>query len=237
MSDEMTEVSWPDTSMIAALRDSVASLPPGPWRVMPDPTREGKFYIAGPPDTMVIMDGLEESAAYAIKHVMTSLPAVADYWENVAGLWNYVEEGDMNGFMRKYMSTLSEMQLKVAALSQSTAVIPNAASAGDLSALHITHEVTVGGSTLRLSSVEALEGGFVRLQAEDGTLVIVDQSLPVEVHPSYPFSIIETEETADTEEDNPEETQQQVIEPPEDPEVQIAPEEDSEIQPPQDDTL
>lgn len=137
-----TEVArWAATKHLDEVEAALSAITPLPWTMHRDPARTETFYISGPPDTEVVMEGLTYDNARNILFLMRSLPETGEFFRDLASLWDVLADAELRGGTEEstYFDIVSGYQLKIAQLEGSPAPVPAVEKAGDLSFMHIGH--------------------------------------------------------------------------------------------------
>ena len=114
------------------------------WSIRPDSQNPGTYYIAGPPETEVVAEGLTIENAQALVDLVNDLPEALEYFKSLAKLWDVLSDGDLDDYseLDNYLKVIQDYQLKIAQLEGNPAPIPAAATAADLSFMHVGRFVT-----------------------------------------------------------------------------------------------
>ena len=189
---------WAAFAHLEAVETAVQSMLPLPWSMHPDPGREGLYYISGPPETDVIMEGLTYDNARTLLYLVSNIPQAIEYFRDLAKLWDVLADSALTGSgdLKTYFDVVAKYQMEIAQLEGNPAPIPEVAKAGDLTYMHVGHFVqipTMGGDAnySPLVSVRHLEGGFVAIELGGmrNTLIYLpeDMALSVAVIDSSPW--------------------------------------------------
>lgn len=131
--------SWASFIHLQKIEAAIRALTPMPWRVMPDPEDEEKFYIAGPPETRVVMEGMNQEDAENIVYLINNLPEAIEHFEDLAQLWDALTSGEPDTWEKfdDYLEVIRRYQMHIAQLEGTAAVIPSVSTAADLTFMHI----------------------------------------------------------------------------------------------------
>ena len=114
------------------------------WSIRPDSQNPGTYYIAGPPETEVVAEGLSLENAQAIADLVNELPEALEYFESLAKLWDVLSDGDLDDYseLDNYLKVIEGYQLKIAQLEGNPEPTPAVTTAADLSFMHVGRFVT-----------------------------------------------------------------------------------------------
>ena len=109
------------------------------WSIRQDSQNPGTYYIAGPPETEVVAEGLTQENAQAIADLVNELPEALEYFESLAKLWDILSDGDLDEHseLSNYIGVIESYQLRIAQLEANPSPIPEVATAADLSYMHV----------------------------------------------------------------------------------------------------
>lgn len=202
----MSESTWPSDDSIKSIRETLSELPPPPWRFAPDPASPGTYYVSGPADTRIIAEGLSEQDAYNLSHLASLLPQATEQWEEVKNMWDQLEAGDSEGFERRALKVINDLQLKLAQYEGTTAIVPEVHTVGDLNSLHVGHTLVVGDARFPVSAVSTI-GELVAVDSGNGVLLYLSPHTPAAIETRDPYSTVQraNEETVPSEGDTSEE--------------------------------
>lgn len=132
---------WRIFQLAHAYRDFLDTLTPLPWSAREDLQGTGSYYIAGPPESRVVAEGMRGEDAIAIVNMVNAAPALLEGFNDIAevlalqlGVKSPVgEEVDHDD----YLDIIDKYQLRLAQAEGSPESIPEVKVAGDLSFLHV----------------------------------------------------------------------------------------------------
>ena len=184
--------NWAIFKDVEVLRRVHRELPQGYLSVRQDidPTRG--FYIAGPPETYIIAEGLREDDAYAIVSILNTYLQLLDNFEQLREILTLqlgVPLGQGIADVDDYLDIIDQYQLRIAQAEGTPAAIPPVTTAADLTFMHIGLYLSLsdewgGGSTPWQITAIATVGESVRVHYSVG-----DSSGVYVMHKDTPVSI------------------------------------------------
>ena len=136
--------NWYAFKLFQQITIACRALTSAPWMARPNLDPSQGWYLSGPPETRIVAEGLTQDDAQSLAFLINKLPEAAEAFEDLAKLWTLFEDGSIKyEEISSYLEIVGRYQTRLAIATGDPNVIPEVATAGELSFLHIGTQVSL----------------------------------------------------------------------------------------------